>query len=70
MFGRKETKRATEFETKNKTKIHIINCDSIMYQEYLNQLQSSLFPMSSEQLKELLNNDDKLDDKVDEVWSR
>ncbi|KAL7727197.1 hypothetical protein ACLKA6_004462 [Drosophila palustris] len=38
-----------------------------MYQEYLNQLQSSLFPMSSDQLKELLNNDDKLDDKVDEV---
>lgn len=38
-----------------------------MYQEYLNQLQSSLFPMNSDQLKELLNNDDKLDDKVDEV---
>ncbi|XP_030562196.1 vacuolar protein sorting-associated protein 37B [Drosophila novamexicana] len=38
-----------------------------MYQEYLNQLQSSLFPMNSDQLKELLNNDDKLDEKVDEV---
>ncbi|KAH8416969.1 hypothetical protein KR222_000579 [Zaprionus bogoriensis] len=38
-----------------------------MYQEYLNQLQSSLLHMNSEQLKELLNNDDKLDDKVDEV---
>ncbi|XP_034487784.1 vacuolar protein sorting-associated protein 37B [Drosophila innubila] len=67
VFGKKKTKRATEYETKNKTKINIKNCDSIMYQEYLNQLQSSLFPMSSEQLKELLNNDDKLDDKVDEV---
>ncbi|EDW15875.1 vacuolar protein sorting-associated protein 37B [Drosophila mojavensis] len=38
-----------------------------MYQEYLNQLNSTLFPMSSEELKELLNNDDKLDEKVDEV---
>ncbi|EDV94790.1 vacuolar protein sorting-associated protein 37B [Drosophila grimshawi] len=38
-----------------------------MYQEYLNQLQSSLFPMNSDQLKELLNDDDKLDNKVDEV---
>ncbi|XP_034660686.1 vacuolar protein sorting-associated protein 37B [Drosophila subobscura] len=38
-----------------------------MYQEYLNQLQTSIAPLSSDQLKELLNNDDKLDEKVDEV---
>lgn len=38
-----------------------------MYQEYLNQLQTSLHHMNSDQLKELLNNDDKLDDTVDEV---
>ncbi|XP_039491918.1 vacuolar protein sorting-associated protein 37B [Drosophila santomea] len=38
-----------------------------MYQEYLNQLQASIAPMGSEELKELLNNDDKLDEKVDEV---
>ncbi|XP_041565212.1 vacuolar protein sorting-associated protein 37C [Drosophila elegans] len=38
-----------------------------MYQEYMNQLQASLTPMGSDELKELLNNDDKLDEKVDEV---
>ncbi|ALC46976.1 CG1115 [Drosophila busckii] len=38
-----------------------------MYQEYLNQLQTSLVPMNSDQLKDLLHNDDKLDEKVDEV---
>ncbi|KAH8344084.1 hypothetical protein KR084_004153 [Drosophila pseudotakahashii] len=38
-----------------------------MYQEYLNQLQASIAPMGSEELKELLNDDDKLDEKVDEV---
>lgn len=38
-----------------------------MYQEYLNQLQVSIAPLSSDELKDLLNNDDKLDEKVDEV---
>lgn len=38
-----------------------------MYQEYLNQLQVSIAPLSSDDLKDLLNNDEKLDEKVDEV---
>ncbi|KAH8256438.1 hypothetical protein KR032_007239 [Drosophila birchii] len=38
-----------------------------MYQEYLNQLQATIAPMSSDELKELLNDDTKLDEKVDEV---
>ncbi|XP_030374494.1 vacuolar protein sorting-associated protein 37B [Scaptodrosophila lebanonensis] len=38
-----------------------------MYQEYLNQMQTSIAPLSSEELKELLNDDEKLDAKVDEA---
>uniref|UniRef100_W8CDV2 Vacuolar protein sorting-associated protein 37B n=2 Tax=Ceratitis capitata TaxID=7213 RepID=W8CDV2_CERCA len=38
-----------------------------MYQEYLNQLQISLAPLSSDELKDLLNDDEKLDEKVNEV---
>nr|XP_036233610.1 vacuolar protein sorting-associated protein 37B [Bactrocera oleae] len=38
-----------------------------MYQEYLNQLQSSIAPLSSDELKDLLNDDEKLDEKVSEV---
>ncbi|EDX11684.1 vacuolar protein sorting-associated protein 37B [Drosophila simulans] len=38
-----------------------------MYQEYLYQLRATIAPMCHEELKELLNDDDKLDEKVDEV---
>ncbi|XP_011211249.1 vacuolar protein sorting-associated protein 37B [Bactrocera dorsalis] len=38
-----------------------------MYQEYLNQLQSSIAPLSSDELKDLLNDDEKLDEKVSVV---
>ncbi|EDV44337.1 uncharacterized protein Dana_GF18928 [Drosophila ananassae] len=38
-----------------------------MYQEYLNQLQTTIAPLGSDELKELLNDDDKVDEKVDEV---
>ncbi|KAH8295245.1 hypothetical protein KR018_009095 [Drosophila ironensis] len=38
-----------------------------MYQEYLNQLQTSIAPLGSDELKELLNDDEKLNEKVDEV---
>ncbi|XP_036324717.1 vacuolar protein-sorting-associated protein 37 homolog 2 [Rhagoletis pomonella] len=38
-----------------------------MYQEYLNQLQTSIAPLSSDELKDLLNDDEKLDEKVSEV---
>ncbi|XP_055853183.1 vacuolar protein sorting-associated protein 37C [Episyrphus balteatus] len=38
-----------------------------MYQEYLNHLHVSIAPLSSDELKDLLNDDDKLDEKVDEV---
>ncbi|KAH8315010.1 vacuolar protein sorting-associated protein 37B [Drosophila kikkawai] len=38
-----------------------------MYQEYLNQLQATIAPMGSDELKALLNDDTKLDEKVDEV---
>ncbi|XP_017081732.2 vacuolar protein sorting-associated protein 37C [Drosophila eugracilis] len=38
-----------------------------MYQEYMNQLQASIAPMASDELKELLNDDEKLETKVDEV---
>ncbi|XP_067622743.1 vacuolar protein sorting-associated protein 37B [Eurosta solidaginis] len=38
-----------------------------MYQEYLNQLQRTIAPLSSDELKDLLNDDDKLDEKVSEV---
>ncbi|XP_068155515.1 vacuolar protein sorting-associated protein 37B [Drosophila tropicalis] len=38
-----------------------------MYQEYLNQLATSIGPLGSDELKELLNDDEKLDQKVDEV---
>ncbi|XP_054725750.1 vacuolar protein sorting-associated protein 37B [Anastrepha obliqua] len=38
-----------------------------MYQEYLNQMQSSIAPLSSDELKDLLNDDEKLEEKVSEV---
>lgn len=38
-----------------------------MYQEYLNQLQMSISPLTTEELKDLLNNDEKLDEKIDTV---
>lgn len=38
-----------------------------MYQEYLNQLQVTISPLSTEELKDLLNDDEKLDEKIDAV---
>ncbi|XP_037953596.1 vacuolar protein sorting-associated protein 37B [Teleopsis dalmanni] len=38
-----------------------------MYQEYMNQLQATISPLTSDELKDLMNDDDKLDEKVDEV---
>lgn len=38
-----------------------------MYQEYLNQLHVSINPLSTEELKDLLHNDEKLDEKIDAV---
>jgi len=38
-----------------------------MYQEYLNQVQSTISTLSSDELKELLNNDEMVEEKVDEV---
>lgn len=38
-----------------------------MYQEYLNQLHVSINPLSTEELKDLLNDDEKLDEKIDAV---
>ncbi|XP_013097976.1 vacuolar protein sorting-associated protein 37C [Stomoxys calcitrans] len=38
-----------------------------MYQEYLNQLQISISPLSTEDLRDLLNDDEKLDEKIDTV---
>ncbi|XP_061393036.1 vacuolar protein sorting-associated protein 37B [Musca vetustissima] len=38
-----------------------------MYQEYLNQLHVSINPLSTDELKDLLNNDEKLDEKIDTV---
>lgn len=38
-----------------------------MYQDYLNQLHVSINPLSSEELKDLLNNDEKLDTQIDSV---
>lgn len=37
-----------------------------MYQEYINETQSNLSLLSSDELKDLLNDDDKLAQKVDE----
>lgn len=38
-----------------------------MYQQYMNQIQSTLSYLSSDELKELLNNDDELEKRVDEA---
>ncbi|KAM7360980.1 vacuolar protein sorting 37B [Cochliomyia hominivorax] len=38
-----------------------------MYQEYLNQLQVSINPLTTEELKDLLNDDEKLDERIDAV---
>lgn len=38
-----------------------------MYQEHLNQLQVFINPLSTEELRDLLNNDDKVDEKIDAV---
>lgn len=38
-----------------------------MYQQYLNQARGILNYMSSDDLREFLNDDDKLDERVDEI---
>lgn len=38
-----------------------------MYQQYMNQIQSTLSYLNSDELKELLNNDDELEKRVDEA---
>lgn len=38
-----------------------------MYQQYLNQAVSSLGHLSSDELKDLLNDDDKLDNRVNDA---
>lgn len=40
-----------------------------MYQQYLNQAQGSLNYMNSEELRDFLNDEDKLEEKVDEIVS-
>ncbi|XP_063697149.1 vacuolar protein sorting-associated protein 37B [Culicoides brevitarsis] len=40
-----------------------------MYQQYINQIQTSISCLTSDELKELLNNDDELERRVDEVLS-
>lgn len=38
-----------------------------MYQQYLNTATSTLNFMSSDQLREIFDDDDKLDEKIDEI---
>ncbi|XP_005187578.2 vacuolar protein sorting-associated protein 37B [Musca domestica] len=38
-----------------------------MYQDYLNQLRVSISPLSTDELKDLLHDDEKLDEKIDTV---
>lgn len=38
-----------------------------MYQQYLNQAKAALDYLSSDELKELLNDDDKLEERVNDV---
>lgn len=38
-----------------------------MYTQYLNQAKSTLNFMSSDELREFLNDEDKLDERVDEI---
>lgn len=40
-----------------------------MYQQYLNQATSALSYLSSDELKDLLNDDDKLEERVSDVVS-
>lgn len=40
-----------------------------MYQQYLNSAQASLHQLSSDELKELLNDDEKLEEKINESVS-
>lgn len=40
-----------------------------MYQQYLNQAVRTLQNLSSDELKDLLNDDDKLDERVDQAVS-
>lgn len=40
-----------------------------MYQQYLNQAQVSLNYMTSDQLRDFLNDEDKLEEKVEEIVS-
>lgn len=40
-----------------------------MYQQYLNSAQASLHQLSSDELKELLNDEDKLEEKINESVS-
>lgn len=40
-----------------------------MYQQYVNQAKSAIDYLSSDELKELLNDDEKLEERVNEVVS-
>lgn len=40
-----------------------------MYQQYLNQAVRTLQNLTSDELKDLLNDDDKLDERVDQAVS-
>lgn len=40
-----------------------------MYEQYLNQATSELSYLSSDELKDLLNDDDKLEERVSDVVS-
>lgn len=40
-----------------------------MYQQYINEIQSTISHLSSDELKELLHNDDELEKRVDDAVS-
>lgn len=40
-----------------------------MYQQYMNQIQSNLNYLTNDELKELMNNDDELEKRVDDAVS-
>lgn len=40
-----------------------------MYQQYMNQAQASIAYLSTDELKELINDDEKLEERVNEVVS-
>uniref|UniRef100_A0A0K8TLS7 Putative vacuolar protein sorting 37b n=1 Tax=Tabanus bromius TaxID=304241 RepID=A0A0K8TLS7_TABBR len=41
-----------------------------MYQQFMNEAQASIANLSSDELKELLNDDDKLEERIDELLAR